>query len=124
MGNGAESIGAIADTIAEARADAERKLPHLAMVASERVVSYQETKIFTVSAPEYETAQERGKELMGEPSSAAIRLNSFDSCKTDMPLLDARSVRLLGPGEDGLLKYEVKIVRRVAVELFYDRKPS
>src|SRR5688572_32925054 len=93
VGNGAESVGAIADTIAEARADAERKLPHLAVVASERVVSFQETKTFKVSAPEYETAQERGKKLMGEPSAAPIRLNSFDSCKTDMPLLDARSVR-------------------------------
>jgi hypothetical protein len=124
VGNGAESVGAIADTIAEARAEAERKLPHRAEVASERVVSFQETKTFTVSAPEYETAQERGKKLMGEPSTAPIRLNSFDSCKTDMPLLDARSVRLLGPGEGGLLEYEVKVVRRVAVEFFYDRKPS
>ena len=124
MGNGAESIGAIADTIAEARAEAERKLPHGAEVASETVVGFQEMRTLRVAAPEYETAQDRGKELMGEPSAIAIRLNSFDSCRTDMPLLDARSVRLLGPREDGLLEYEVKVVRRVAVELFYDRKLS
>jgi hypothetical protein len=125
-----ESVGAIADTLEEARAELHRKLPPGAQILSERVISTPERRTISVEAPDEWSAKDYAKKEMGGFSPVSIR-ESPGGYTTHRSLLDVTATRLLSTGKKGFLgigkaprQYEVELIGKGCVEISYSIKPK
>ena len=123
-------IGAIADTLEQARDDLLAKLPCGATDIVEKVISAPETITVIWEAGSEYYARARAKSLIaGEHwghSVASFRRSPRSWTLAFESFLDVGSIRLVSPGRKGFLgfgqrdpKYEVEIVRKACLEVSY-----